>query len=276
MLLAEDGIADIIKPRLVAAGADLERVYWLEGKRDGDKQFHLDSDLGELEKTLASPPGFGLVVIDPVTSYLGNARMEREQDVRRVLGPMKEICERSGATFIVLGHFNKRSDVSALHRVGGAVANTGVPRSVWMFMRDPNGNRGDMLMLLGKGNFAKKKTGMRYRFAEKFVDCDGGKSMGVPSIEWLGEESTTDADAVVEAARDPAEKARQRAERFVRDILKDDEKPAVEIFEAASKQNIAKRTLIRVKEDLGITSRQRADGWWWQRIGDGAECQRSI
>jgi putative DNA primase/helicase len=276
VLVAEDGVGDILKPRLVAAGADVDRVYWLEGKRAGDKEFRLDQDLHLLEKTLADPPGFSLVVIDPASSYLGSAKMEREQDVRRVLGPIKDLCERTGVTFLILGHFNKRCDVSALHRVGGAVANTGVPRAVWMFMKDPNGEKGDMLMLLGKGNFAKKKTGMRYRFREEIVTCDDGNTMGVPVIDWQGEETETDADSAAEAIRNPEEKAGKRAERFLREFLKDDEKPSTEILAAAAAQQppIARRTLFRVKQDLNIKAKQRGGVWWWEPFENRtSECQ---
>ena len=55
-----------------------------------------------------------------------------------MLEPIKELAEKTGVAFIGLGHFNKRNDVTALHKVGGAVALTGVARAVWLFMKNPS------------------------------------------------------------------------------------------------------------------------------------------
>jgi len=269
LMIAEDGAEDVIKPRLVAAGADCSRIGIMAAKiPTGDKKeryFTLEQDLERLEVRLRQPPFFGLVVSDPLSSYLGKADMNKEQDVRRVLGPIKEMCERTGVTFFGLGHFNKRSDVSALGAVSGAVANTGLPRAVFLCMKDPRGETGDMLMLLGKGNLTRRRTGLRYRFREEKVICDNGKPNFVPTIEWRGEE-TEDADTVNENARNPEAKASLRAERFLREYLKEDEQPSTEIFAAAEKKNIKRGTLFTVKKALGIRAIKRTGIWWWQPI----------
>jgi hypothetical protein len=267
LMIAEDGAEDVIKPRLVAAGADCSRIGVMVTKvptgNKKERYFALDEDLGKLEQRLKQPPFFSLVVADPLSSYFGKADMNKEQDVRRVLGPIKEMCERTGVTFLALGHFNKRTDVSALGAVSGAVANTGLPRAVFLCMKDPTGEPGDMLMLLGKGNLTRRRTGLRYRFREEKVTCDNGKPNFVPVIEWRGEE-TEDADTVSETARNPEAKASLRAERFLREFLKDDEKPSTEIFSAAKSLGLKERTLYSVKKDLDIKAVKRAGIWWWQ------------
>jgi hypothetical protein len=269
LLIAEDGAEDVIKPRLIAAGADCSRIGILVAKvPTGDKKeryFTLDQDLEKLERRLKQPPFFSLIVADPLSSYLGKADMNKEQDVRRVLGPIKELCERTGITFFALGHFNKRTDVSALGAVSGAVANTGLPRAVFLCLKDPQGEKGDMLMLLGKGNLTRRRTGLRYRFKESTVICDNGKPNFVPVIEWRGEE-TQDADDINETARNPEQKASLRAERFLREFLKDDEKPSIEILEAAAKIGVKRRTLFAVKKELDIRAIRRNGVWWWQPL----------
>jgi hypothetical protein len=268
ILVAEDGVADTIKPRLLAAGATVERVFVLRSKlteaaTKKQRYFTFDQDLERLEQFMRTHPGgFGLVVTDPLSSYLGKADMNKEQDVRRVLGPIREVCERTGVAFLSLGHFNKRSDVSALNSVSGAVANTGIPRAVFLCMKDPQGEKGDFLMLLGKGNLTKRRTGLRYRFAEKEVLCDDGKTMGVPIIDWKGE-ADIDADDAKSAAAAPAERASKRAEAFLQKFLADDDQPSAEILAAADKVGIKRRTLFEVKKELGIKAFKRAGTWWW-------------
>jgi hypothetical protein len=270
LMIAEDGAEDVIKPRLEAAGADHTKyaVMDITKVKDGssERYFNLEQDLKRLEYTVKHPPHFSVVVADPMSSYFGGkADMNKETDVRKVLGPIREMCERTSVTFIALGHFNKRTDVSALGAVSGAVANTGLPRAVFLCMKDPRGEKGDMLMLLGKGNLSGRRTGLRYRFKEAEVTCSNGKPNFVPVIDWRGEE-TEDADAVNETARDPEAKASIRAERFLREYLKDDERPSTEIFAAADKAGLKRATLFRVKKDLGIRATKRAGIWWWQPL----------
>ena len=67
ILSAEDGLADTIKPRLLAAGADTNRIEAIEAVRVGDQSrpFSLKMDLEKLTDHKAS-----LLIIDPLTAYL--------------------------------------------------------------------------------------------------------------------------------------------------------------------------------------------------------------
>lgn len=97
---AEDDPSDTLKPRLMAAGANLERVHLLKCVRlekdakKAERMFALDTDLDLLEGTLKRHPEIKLVTIDPVTNYLGRANVNREQELRAVLVPIKELAER--------------------------------------------------------------------------------------------------------------------------------------------------------------------------------------
>jgi putative DNA primase/helicase len=80
ILSAEDGAADTIIPRLIAAGADQGRVIMVSAVRDGDgirRTFDLQRDLALLEKKIADIKDVALVVVDPVSSYLGRTDSHR-------------------------------------------------------------------------------------------------------------------------------------------------------------------------------------------------------
>jgi len=156
LLAAEDNLEDTLTPRLIAAEADLSRIHFvklisLSTDRKQKRLFALDSDIERIENKLKENPQIGLIVIDPVSSYLGKADMNKEQSLRAVLTPVGELAEEKSVTIIGNSHFNKRVDVSALHKVSGAVAMTGVARAVWLFARDDK-DKGLFHMLLGKGN----------------------------------------------------------------------------------------------------------------------------
>ena len=81
ILSAEDGAADTIIPRLLAAGADLSRVHVVSAVRNPDgsrRALNLQHDLDLLEKKIAEVGDVVLVVVDPVSSYLGKDRQSQE------------------------------------------------------------------------------------------------------------------------------------------------------------------------------------------------------
>src|SRR5262245_40616470 len=91
MLSAEDDAADTIVPRLIAADADCSKVHILEAVREDDeghRSFNLQVDLPELEKTLERLNDAALVIIDPITSYLGKVDSHKNADIRSVLEPL--------------------------------------------------------------------------------------------------------------------------------------------------------------------------------------------
>lgn len=252
---AEDDPEDTLRPRLEAAGAALNKIHYVNGiveanAKQSEREVALDRDLHMLETSLLQNPNIKIVAIDPISSYFGNADLNKEQNIRSVLGPIKKLAEKTKVTFLCVGHFNKRQDVGALHRAGGAVAMTGVARAVWLFMKDPEVD-GQFLMLLGKGNLTRQRTGLKYTIAGKDDSS---------IIVWQGTD-TRDADAVADTLKDPIERARTRAERFLRDIRVPT--PAVEIYELAASLGIKKRTLDDAKKELNLQSEKREKNWWW-------------
>ena len=98
ILCAEDGAADTIVPRLRAAGADLSRVRVVSAVRNGNdsrRSFNLQLDLELLEKEIERVGNVVLVVIDPISSYLGKADSHKNSEVRGVLAPLSEMADRT-------------------------------------------------------------------------------------------------------------------------------------------------------------------------------------
>jgi len=256
MFFCEDGAEDTVVPRLMAAGADLSRIKRVTG------EFALDEDLKSLEQTLRANPSIKLVVIDPASSYLGDVNLEKEREVRRVLMPLAQLAERLDVTIILILHFNKRSDVKAIHRLLGAIAFSGVARAVWLFAEDPD-NEDQNLMLHGKMNVAKKQEALQYGIGEQSVTIEGDAT-DVPFVEWKGT-SKVDAERVIgaHAAREGAEKLTE-AGNWLWDFLAT-EKPSKEVYKEAAQRGISKRTLERAKSRLRIESEKTEVGWIWHR-----------
>jgi putative DNA primase/helicase len=251
LMAAEDDYASTIKPRLIAAEADMSKVRYLknveikQGARKADRHFALDTDISALRAALIAHPEIKLVVIDPVTRYLGSKSMNKEQEVSAVLTPLRDLCLELKITILVLGHFNKRGDVDAMQRVAGAMAWIGLPRASWGFGQDPD-VPSEYLMTMLKVNSARDKSGMRYAIAEKSTPVGGQ-----PVIEWKGRSEKTADDMT--ARKDPQTKQSDKALAFLKAFLEGgDWRVCSEIQMRGEEQGISWSTIERAKRALNV------------------------
>jgi AAA domain len=225
-----------------------------------ERMFALDQDIAELEKMLIENPAIKLVVIDPASSYLGNARMEKEQEIRRALGPLAQLAERTGVTFLLVMHNNKRADVSALHRIMGAVAISGVARIVWLCAQDPE-DEDNYLFLCSKANIGRMPKGLQYGIEGKELPGVGN----IGTIVWKGTTDVTADQALI--LKSGAESGKLTAAKQWLTTYLDTHKPYNEVIEAAKQEGISEKTLRRAKKELKIISDQTSDGWFWLAPG---------
>ncbi len=214
MMLGEDDLADTAVPRLTAAGANVGKVHFLEAVQlsTGEKlSVRLDAHLAAIEKVLTRHPAIRLIVIDPISNYLGKVSMVGEQEVRQVLVPLKDLAEKHNVAVVIIMHFNKKADLDAIARVGGAMAFVGVSRASWVFIRDEvpedesQSAKPTYSMLQLKNNLAPiSKNGLSYSVAVKKLDELQDPTMEAawtPFIVWGGAAKVHDADTALGSKR---------------------------------------------------------------------------
>lgn len=267
LLNAEDDKARSVKPRLLAAGYAPGSVSIIDGTtilsevKKKVRPLILLRDLDLLEARVEANGRIGLVVIDPVSNYLGDSDMNSAQDVREVLTPVREFAERTGVTVNCNSHFNKRGDVmTALQKVGGASALVEVPRAVWLFDRDKE-DRALFHMIRGKVNDSKQRTGMKYRIGERTV-VDGDVTLvEIPFVDWQGEEElNADEQLIMGGGGNVAEKAAQ----FLDDFLTE-ERPATILYAVAKSRGISRDALFDARKLRPyVKAEQRSGEWFWR------------
>jgi putative DNA primase/helicase len=181
VLTAEDDTADTLRPRLEAAGADLERVHVVDGvirgySGDGtryQRQFSLESDLAALDAKLSELERVELVVLDPISVYLGNIDSHVNAEVRGALGPVKDLAERHRAAFVAISHMSKAGGTQALLRVTGSLAFIAAARAGYLVAADPE-TAERMLFLPLKNNLARPQPGMAFRIETAKVSSAAG------------------------------------------------------------------------------------------------------
>ena len=261
IMSAEDAVSDTIRPRLEAAGADLDRIAVFRGIKDGsgDRPPELPGDIDLLEGLIREDEA-GLVVIDPLMAFLnGRFDAHRDQDVRRVLYAISELARRTLAAVVVIRHLNKAPGGSALYRGGGSIGIIGAARSGMLIAPDP-GDKHRRILAMTKSNLAAMPRSLAYRLVpDEEHDC--------PRVAWDGESELT-ADALVNP---PRESKREEAAEFLEDLLSDGPVLAREIQERAAEEGISEKTLRRAQKQLSVKSfRKGEDGqvgggsWWWE------------
>ena len=235
IMSGEEDWDDTIVPRLMSAGADLSKVRWLKMSvtKDGtasERELQLDRDAAALETFLVEHPGIRLVVVDPISNYLGSAKMIDEQKVRAVLTPLKEIANRRQVAVIGVMHLNKKVELDAIHRIGGAMAFVGVARMVWLCAPKPaedDTESDELLMVKVKGNIVQRNLkGLSYTTKVRSVTIEGADEK-IPYVEWVGEVDQN-ANELIGKPPNPAHRPAEQLPACVdwlRDYLKDGAKP---------------------------------------------------
>ncbi|HEY1378991.1 MAG TPA: AAA family ATPase [Gemmataceae bacterium] len=264
LLNAEDSPEHTIRPRLEAAGADLDRVHVLEAITDatGERPPSLPWDVASVE-ALVRETGAGLIGVDPLMAYLGaEVNAHRDQDVRRALYELKRLAERTGAAVLVVRHLNKFTGGPALYRGGGSIGIIGAARSALVVGRDP-GDPARRVLAVNKCNIAAPARGIAYT-----IEAAGG----VGRIGW-GEECDLSADDILAVPERPRGEATGEAERFLRELLAGGPVPAAEAERQAAAAGISDVTLRRAKKRLGVIAGKAGfvGPWAWRLPADPAE-----
>ena len=245
LLSAEDGVADTLRPRLDALGADVRAVHVLQAVRERSGQtrsFSLSRDLEHLEAAIAST-GAALVVIDPFSAYVGvGVDAFRDHELRHVLEPVQRLAERTGVAVLLLAHLNKNSAGRALYRVGGSIALVAACRLGFIVARDPDRPE-RRLMLTAKANIAVEAGPLAFGFADgRFAWEDG--PVEARDLERVLRDTGADDDDGPDV------------DRWLRDLLADGAELDTEtILRASSPEGHARRSVFRAANRLRVVRR---------------------
>jgi AAA domain len=263
LLSAEDPVETVIRPRFDAAGGDPEKVILLRSVRrchnDAPDLFSLSEDLEILEEVVKRLRP-DLVVIDPITAYLGAANSWKDQEVRRVLAPLAALAEKYDFAVILIRHLNKATKVeSILYRGGGSIGIIGAARSGLLSAKDPDDSERRLLATY-KHNLARGAETLAYRIVPSPDNPD------IPIVQWLGSDARS-AEQINAAAGETFEQksARGDARGFLRELLADGPITAADVEAEAKKAGIASRTLARACTDLKVVKKKMGFqmGWTW-------------
>ena len=230
---AEDGLGDTVKPRLIEAGADLDRALVID---DSEVQLTLSDE--RIEKAIIENNA-RLVIIDPIQAYLGaDVDMNRANEVRPIFMRLGQVAQRTGCAILLIGHLNKAAGMQSLQRGLGSIDIAAAVRSV---------------MFIGK---LKHDPTMRILTHEKSSLAPPGVSLAFSlgdegGFRWVGEYDIT-ADEMLSGIEPQRETKTQQAKDLICALLAGGKQVLSEdIDKAALERGIPGRTVRDAKRELG-------------------------
>jgi putative DNA primase/helicase len=260
---AEDGPADTLRVRIDLQGGDPRRVHVLTAVRERgqDRMPTLEHDLAAIEQAIIRCTA-KLVIIDPLSAYLGSRDSYKDAEIRSLLGPLAALAERHGVAILGILHLNKTAQRQILHRAGASIAFVAAARTVLVVCEDAEVPE-RRLLISAKNNLGPLAPTLAFRISDAGLRWDEGEVAGAVERLLAGDEMPTRSEA----------RALDRAGEFLRKLLDDGPVPSTQIEKDAKANGISQRTLWRAKDDLGITS-SRMPGqrgtWFWALPGPAA------
>ena len=254
---AEDGLADTVKPRLTALGADCSKVLVID---ESERELTLsDRRLAQaIQETDA-----GLFVLDPIQAYLGDGvDMHRANEVRPIFKRLGQLAEQTGCAIVLVGHMNKMQGAKSAYRGLGSIDFRAAARSVLLVGRskdDPNMR----VVVHDKSSLAPEGQSILFS-----LDSESG-------FTWDGFCDTTASELL--SGSGPTITKTEQAEKLILEMLESGEVASDKLLHRSTALGISERTLKIAKQNLGVSAIRRGDRWYVQMAepiqeGKGVMC----
>lgn len=278
----EDAIREILVPRLLAAGADMKRVFLPE------TPMMIPRELDQLERLIKQVRA-KLVVMDAAAQHL-NVSIYNDQEVRKALTPLAKVLERTGCACVMISHTKKGRYADPLEAIGGASGGlVGASRVVYIFGADPK-DPDQRVLAPAKSNIGPVDTATE--FSCEVVGWKVNRQRGGPitlkvfRLKPVTHHSATTAAAVTsfvggkgKAGEDPTDPTRlAMAEEWLTGLLKDGPMKATDIEAEAAKVKVSWGTVRRAQATLEIAKKRTgygANGFWEWDLPDGHPLKKS-
>jgi putative DNA primase/helicase len=272
ILSGEDTARSTLKPRLRVAGADMEKV------REIPRVFESPDDDGVLTPLVIPDhlpmieqqirvDGTKLFVVDPLEVFFPDrTNSHNNASTRKVLAELSAMAERTGCAILSIRHLNKMGSVErALYRGGGSIAFAAASRISMAMGLDPteHGMRNDdpqrrHVLAIVKNNLGPHEPSRACRKAVPENTIDEAHPKGIVCVEWVaGTVPVTADDLMRQQHKQRNPEALEEAVEFLRDELREADKPVKEVEEKARALGISKKTLERARKKARVRSRPK-------------------
>ena len=267
----EDDPADTLLPRLMAAGADRSRCFFVSGSRIGGavEPFDPAQDLRKLLAAIKQIGGVKMIVVDPVVSAV-TGDSHKNTEVRRALQPLVDLATVCDCVLLGITHFAKGGQGSdPSQRVVGSVAFTAVARVVMVAakVKGDEENKDARVLARTKSNIGPDGGGFHYLLeqAEPLPGIHASHAVWGKAVEGTARELLT--DPVEQPDGEEENSALDSAEEFLKELLKDGLAPTKYVQSEAKEAGISWITVRRASSVLKVKKQKSNGSYYWSLPG---------
>lgn len=267
----EDSVAHVVRPRLEAAGANLEKVHFWHPflPKDSEK---LREKIEEVDAKL--------VILDPVAAHLG-VSIYHDQEVRKALTPLTKIASETGCCMVLVHHTVKKVSPNShpLSSIGGSGGGLpGAARVIYIFGINPESDDERVLLPI-KFNIASQPKGASFEIDE-VTSKFGKQTITTGRLNLLHDAvdvNNTFIMKVLTAQGEAALSAEKRAiaAEWLTELLCTGPQRVDDLRKGATVEGVAWRTLRRAAEEIAVVKKPHyvqgkkgVDHWSWELPAD--------
>jgi hypothetical protein len=257
LLNSEDDLADTIRPRLEAHGADCNRIFHVDSVAD------LRNDFEQLRVAVERTPDCRLIIVDPVNAFVGPNDSNFHTVVRKVLSPLAKLATQKRLAVVAVTHLRKLQG-AAIHRATGSMGFVAAARAVWTICRDPADPNRQLFVPL-KSNLAATSTVLA-------LSIEAHPTIDSPVVRWHPPEEAISVAQILAPPpkqRGPQAEELRAAQAWLREHLAGGKQAAHDVIDAGEERGFHVRTLRRGLRMMGGHTERVGflGGWWWSLPG---------
>ena len=248
---AEDDPEDTINPRLMAVGANLEkiRIFSIVNRKGKEKFFDLSKDMDLLEKALSKDKEISFIIVDPITAFLGDTDSHVNAEVRALLSQLSKLASKYSIAILVVTHLNKSTGGNAMSKITGSLAFVAAARAAFMVIKDENDEE-RRLFLTVKNNIANDKGGFAFRV--EGVEMEG--EIKTSRVIWEKEPISMSVTEALRSQKENGDGVDKQTVAWLEEYLRKypDGVPFDMLQKEALRQGISKSTLYRAEKNVFV------------------------
>jgi hypothetical protein len=278
IVAGEDGIADTWRPRLELAGADLDRVAFLN-LNALSPAWNVRDGIEDIRRAIAET-GAKFVHVDALLDHMPPPRAGESINsptfVRQAVGPLKRLVRELQIVAAFGLHPPKARSADFRDLVQASQAFSAIPRVGLLFAYHPDDDVEDenrrRVVVRGKGNLGKDPGALQFCIGGRPLKHDDGRTTEREVVVDVAPSAITLADLAPErvvGARKPT-KGEQAAEILRAELADCDWHPAALVRQRLAEEGLDSGSVREKATRLARVEKRKTErAWWWRILPEG-------
>lgn len=264
----------ILKPRLHAAGANMENIKLIRGIYDEKKNFKI-LDIGHhlplLEELISDEKSqrYVLIVIDPIASFVsGRTNLNDTTQARQSLDTVARFAEKMDVAVLVAIHPNKDTTKNTMARAAGSMQMSAAVKTAWLVAEpkedDPLNKRYLAPYKIQMVQFDKNET-LPFYLEKGGFEYNGNLFEDVAKVKWGELTEKCNVEKIISPRIDENLPPAVKVRRWLKSYLQEGGRMRSDCMDAGMEQGFSKDQIQNAAKKLNLEQVPSGFGgaWMW-------------